>query len=94
MHSTFAKTLDFGLSWSRLGGNLGPIWRASWRTTAAQLLFVLALGLRRLFFCSQVASGSDFEASLDLILAVLSTIFGFCDRALEHVLRPHNVFLV
>ena len=44
-------------------------------------------------FCSQVVSRSVFGASLELILAVLG-IFAFCGRALAHVLRPHNVFLV
>ena len=55
--------------------NLGAFWRASWRNTAAQLLFFLVLGTRRVFFCSQVVSRSDFGASLELILVMLGTIF-------------------
>ena len=53
-----------------------------------------ALGIRPVFFCSQVVSRSDFEASLELLLAVLGTILDFYDRALEHVLWPRELVVV
>ena len=86
---------------------MGPFWRASWRNTAAQLRFFLVLGTRRVFFCSQVVSRSDFGASLELILVMLGTIFEIlcpsnrtrsavlgiraCSKSTELVLGSQNV---
>ena len=73
--------------WASFGVHLGG-------TRPPNFCFLLALGNRRVFFCCQVVFGSDFGASLDLILAVLGIIFDYCERAIERVLWPYNVFLV
>ena len=54
---------------------MGSFWRASWRNTVAQLEFFLVVGTGRVFFWSQVVSGSDFGRFLGILLAVLDTIF-------------------
>ena len=66
-----------------LRANLGAFWGASWRNTAAQLLFFGALGTHRVLLYSQVVSRSVFEASLEPFWAVSGAILYFCERAIN-----------